>query len=76
MKLGGTVFCNSRPVLRDGKAGFHATVVSSRFTGVPPGTETEMFRRGNIVIILDYIPYTKQTAAASDAKQLAITNEN
>ena len=68
MQLGGTKFSKTRPVSRDGKLGFHATVTSSSFTGIPPGSETEMFRRGNTIIILDYVPFSKQTAGATDAK--------
>ena len=68
MRLGGTAFGNTRPLTRDAKLGFHATVVSSTYTGVPTGTETEMLRRGNTVTILDYIPYSKQTSVATDAR--------
>ena len=68
MEQGGTVFSNTRSVTRDGKLGYHATVVSSTFTGVPAGTEVEIFRRGSTLIIMDYIAYSKQTAGATDAR--------
>ena len=68
MEQGGTVFSNTRSVTRDCKLGYHATVVSSTFTGVPAGTEVEIFRRGSTLIIMDYIAYSKQTAGATDAR--------
>ena len=66
MKSDGSKVADLRPVWRGGVRGLHATVVSA--TGVPPGTELEVFLRKDKMFFLTYSAYSKAKASTTSTK--------
>lgn len=76
MKLGGTVFSDTRPVSRDGRHGFHGTVVSSKFTEYQPALK---LRCSNAeTLSSSWITSLTRNSPGAQPMQnhLATTNEN
>ena len=62
----GSKVTDPRAVWRGGVRGYHYTVISA--TGIPPGTELEVFLRNNKIYSLTYSAYSKAKASTTSTK--------